>query len=140
MLATRPFRLGCAAAGFLALGAPAGLLSAQGPVGPDMNDARFYLINYIQEITYITDLDNIVGDKTSRATLFGIPLQQSWACDNTGDDAPSCYRQSDALLFYNSFTDAFIASAWLSLTKGNDERLFDAAAETVRAREAGNLV
>jgi hypothetical protein len=51
-----------------------------------------------------------MGDKIGRSTLFGIPLQQTWSYENSGDYAPTYYLQSDAPLYYYSFTDAFIAS------------------------------
>jgi hypothetical protein len=38
-----------------------------------------------------------------------------WSHENSGDFAPTYYLQSDAPLYYYSFTDAYIASAWLSL-------------------------
>ena len=47
-----------------------------------------------------------MGDKVGRSTLFGIPLQQTWAYENSGDFAPTYYLQTDAPLYYYSFTDA----------------------------------
>ena len=47
-----------------------------------------------------------MGDKVWRSTLFGIPLQQTWAYTNTGDYAPTYYLHTDAPLYYYSFTDA----------------------------------
>ena len=52
-----------------------------------------------------------MGTKVGRSTLFGIPLQQTWAYGNTGDFAPTYYLQTDAPLYYYSFTDAYIAMA-----------------------------
>ena len=52
------------------------------------------------------------------SALFGIPLQQTWSYGNTGDFAPTYYLQTDAPLYYYSFTDAFIAMAYRSLTHG----------------------
>src|SRR6185503_8288243 len=57
----------------------------------------------------------IMGTRVGRSTLFGIPLQQTWSHANSGDYAPTYYLQSDAPLYYYSFTDAWIATAWLSL-------------------------
>jgi hypothetical protein len=51
--------------------------------------------------------------------LFGIPLQQEWSYRNTGDYAPTYYLQTDAPLYYYSFTDAVIAMAFRSLTKAS---------------------
>jgi hypothetical protein len=61
-----------------------------------------------------------MGTKVGRVALFGIPLQQTWAYGNTGDYAPTYYLQTDAPLYYYSFTDASIAMAYRSLT--NDEQ------------------
>ena len=56
-----------------------------------------------------------MGDKIGRSTLFGIPLQQMWSYANSGDFAPTYYLQTDAPLYYYSFTDAMIAGAYQSL-------------------------
>jgi hypothetical protein len=57
-----------------------------------------------------------------RSTLFGIPLQQTWSYGNTGDFAPWYYTQTDAPLYYYSFTDAYIAMQYRSLTKEEQAR------------------
>lgn len=80
------------------------------------NDSHFHLTNYIQEGTNIKDMLTIMGDKIKRTTLFGIPLQQQWSHRVTGDFAPTYYLDTDAPLYYYSFTDAFIAMAYKSLT------------------------
>ena len=78
--------------------------------------AHFHLTNYIQQGTDIHKyVDEIMGDKVGRSTLFGIPLQQTWSYENSGDFAPTYYLQSDAPLYYYSFTDAYIANAYLKL-------------------------
>ena len=59
-----------------------------------------------------------MGSRVGRSTLFGIPLQQQWSYGNSGEFAPTYYLQSDAPLYYYSFTDAFIASAYRSLGEG----------------------
>jgi predicted TIM-barrel fold metal-dependent hydrolase len=79
------------------------------------NDAHFHLTNYVQQGTDIRDFVRIMGDKVGRVALFGIPLQQTWSYGNTGDFAPTYYLQTDAPLYYYSFTDAFIAMAYRSL-------------------------
>jgi len=79
------------------------------------HDAHLHLTNYVQEGTNIRDFLKVMGDKVGRVALFGIPLQQTWAYGNTGDFAPTYYLQSDAPLYYYSFTDAFIAMAYRSL-------------------------
>ena len=63
-----------------------------------------------------------MGTKVGRVALFGIPLQQTWSYGNTGDFAPTYYLQTDAPLYYYSFTDAFIAMAYRSLTKQEQAR------------------
>src|SRR5881392_3019985 len=80
------------------------------------NDSHFHLTNYIQKGTRIQDYLAIMGDKIGRSTLFGIPLQQTWAYENSGNYAPTYYLQSDAPLYYYSFTDAIIATEYLSLS------------------------
>jgi hypothetical protein len=115
---------GCAVlAGALALGP----LRAQAPAAPApgyvVHDAHFHLTNYIQEGTNIRDFLKIMGDKVGRVALFGIPLQQQWSYGNTGDFAPTYYLQTDAPLYYYSFTDAHIAMAYKSLTPAEQARV-----------------
>src|SRR6201987_2917716 len=64
-----------------------------------------------------------MGDKVGRSTLFGIPLQQQWSYGNSGDYAPTYYLQTDAPLYYYSFTDAYIARMYQSLPKEQQARL-----------------
>jgi hypothetical protein len=63
-----------------------------------------------------------MGTKVGRSTLFGIPLQQQWEYGNSGDFAPSYYLASDAPLYYYSFTDAFIAMTYKSITPEEQKR------------------
>ncbi len=86
------------------------------------HDAHFHLTNYIQEGTDIHDFLKIMGDKVGRVAVFGIPLQQQWAYEVTGDYAPTYYLQTDAPLYYYSFTDAHIAMAYKSLTPAEQAR------------------
>jgi hypothetical protein len=86
------------------------------------NDSHFHLTNYIQEGITVQDFLKIMGDKVGRSTLFGIPLQQTWSHGNTGDFAPWYYTQTDAPLYYYSFTDAYIAMQYRSLTKEQQAR------------------
>jgi Amidohydrolase len=88
-----------------------------------VNDAHFHLTNYIQEGTDIRDFLAIMGDKVGRVAIFGLPLQQMWSYANTGDFAPWYYLQTDAPLYYYSFTDAAIAMAYRSLTPAQQARL-----------------
>jgi len=88
----------------------------------EVNDAHVHLTNYIQEGTDIHDFLKIMGTKVGRVALFGIPLQQQWSYGNTGDFAPTYYLQTDAPLYYYSFTDAYIAMAYRSLTPAERAR------------------
>jgi predicted TIM-barrel fold metal-dependent hydrolase len=87
------------------------------------NDSHFHLTNYVQKGTNIHRYLEIMGDKVGRSTLFGIPLQQQWSYANSGDFAPTYYLQTDAPLYYYSFTDAYIARAYQSLPKEQQARL-----------------
>ncbi|WP_346836517.1 amidohydrolase family protein [Microbulbifer sp. SAOS-129_SWC] len=87
------------------------------------NDSHFHLTNYVQKGTDIHKYLEIMGDKVGRSTLFGIPLQQTWSYENSGDYAPTYYLETDAPLYYYSFTDAFIAKAYESLSKEQQARL-----------------
>ena len=63
-----------------------------------------------------------MGETGGRATLFGIPLQQTWSYANTEDFAPTYYLHSDAPLYYYSFTDAYIAQVYNSLDAADQAR------------------
>ena len=89
----------------------------------DFDDSHFHLTNYIQEGTDIRDFLRLMGTRVPRSTLFGIPLQQTWAYANSGDFAPTYYLQTDAPLYYYSFTDAYIAMAYRSLPPEQRARL-----------------
>jgi Amidohydrolase len=90
---------------------------------PEYNDVHLHLTNYIQEGTDIHDFIKLMGTKVGRSALFGIPLQQQWSYRVDGDRAPTYYLQSDAPLYYYSFTDAWIAVAYKSLPKDQQDRL-----------------
>jgi hypothetical protein len=107
----------------LALTAPGGAARAQVPPGAVVHDAHFHLTNYIQEGTDIRDFLAIMGDKVGRSVVFGLPLQQSWSYANSGDFAPWYYLQTDAPLYYYSFTDAQIAMAYRSLSPEQQARI-----------------
>jgi len=79
-------------------------------------DSHFHLTNYIQEGITPRDFLKIMGDRVPRSTLFGIPLQQQWSYNNSGDDAPTYYLDTDAPLYYYSFTDASIAMEYRKLS------------------------
>jgi hypothetical protein len=90
----------------------------------EFNDAHFHLTNYIQQGTPIREFLKIMGNITGRSVLFGIPLQQQWSYRVSGDNAPTYYLHTDAPLYYYSFTDAYIAEAYLSLSP-QERRRFD---------------
>jgi predicted TIM-barrel fold metal-dependent hydrolase len=116
-----------AAAGLLSWLAIAWWLPSSGSAGQtadgyQVNDSHLHLTNYVQEGTDIHELLKVMGTKVGRVALFGIPLQQQWAYSNTGDFAPTYYLQSDAPLYYYSFTDAYIAMAYRSLSAAEQAR------------------
>jgi hypothetical protein len=92
------------------------------PKGYELNDSHFHLTNYIQEGTDIRKLLEIMGKRVWRVALFGIPLQQQWSYRVSGDAAPGYYLDADSDLYYYSFTDAFIAMAYKSLSKKEQAR------------------
>jgi hypothetical protein len=86
-------------------------------------DSHFHLTNYVQEGISIQQFLKIMKGKVGRSTLFGIPLQQQWSFGNTGDFAPTYYLASDAPLYYYSFTDAYIAMLFKSLSREEQQQL-----------------
>jgi hypothetical protein len=64
----------------------------------EFDDAHFHLTNYVQKGTEVRDFLRMMGSRTRRSTLFGIPLQQTWSYENSGDFAPTYYLQTDAPL------------------------------------------
>jgi len=86
-------------------------------------DSHFHLTNYVQQGIGVHDFLRIMGTRVGRSTLFGIPLQQQWSYANSGEFAPTYYLQSDAPLYYYSFTDAYIASLYRSLSPDEQARL-----------------
>jgi hypothetical protein len=85
-------------------------------------DSHFHLTNYIQQGITVQQFLQIMGTRVGRSTLFGIPLQQQWSYANSGDFAPTYYLQSDAPLYYYSFTDASIAMAYRALAPDQQAR------------------
>jgi hypothetical protein len=99
-------------------------VAAQEGDRPDQfDDAHFHLTNYVQQGITATRFLEILGSRVPRSTLFGIPLQQQWSYANSGDFAPTYYLQTDAPLYYYSFTDAYIASVYRALPKEAQARL-----------------
>jgi hypothetical protein len=101
------------------------VLQSQARISPaelEFNDSHFHLTNYVQKGIDVRQFLQIMGTRVRRSTLFGIPLQQQWSYANSGEYAPTYYLQSDAPLYYYSFTDAFIASAYRSVSKEEQAR------------------
>ena len=101
------------------------LVAAAPAVGqePLFHDSHFHLTNYVQEGTEMADLVDMMGATIGRSTVFGLPLQQMWFYGNTGDYAPTYDLQTDAPLYYYSFTDAHIAMAYKALPPEKQARL-----------------
>jgi hypothetical protein len=95
---------------------------AQTPEQYQLNDTHFHLTNYVQQGIDVRDFLKIMGDKVGRVALFGIPLQQTWSHRIDGNRGPTYYLQSDAPLYYYSFTDAWIAMAYKSLPPEHQAR------------------
>jgi hypothetical protein len=89
----------------------------------DFNDSHFHLTNYIQEGLSLPEFLKIMGDRTQRAAVFGIPVQQKWDYFESGQRAPDYYLLSDAELYYYSFTDAIIAVQYLKLPAEDRKRI-----------------
>jgi hypothetical protein len=110
------------------LAAPSGTLAqpSGAPAAPaakyEFNDSHFHLTNYIQTGITPQQFLKIMGTRVGRSTLFGIPLQQQWSYRISGDNAPTYYLDTDARLYYYSFTDAAIAMAYRSLSKADQAR------------------
>jgi predicted TIM-barrel fold metal-dependent hydrolase len=98
--------------------------SATPAAADQFDDSHFHLTNYVQQGPELRDFLQLMGARVPRSTLFGIPLQQTWSHENSGDYGPTYYLQSDAPLYYYSFTDAYIAMAWRSLPP-EDRARFD---------------
>jgi len=111
----------CVVASLLAWG-PLWSQSSQTQEQFELNDSHFHLTNYIQQGTDIHDFLKIMGNKVGRVAIFGIPLQQQWSYRVDRNRAPTYYLNTDAPLYYYSFTDAWIAMAYKSLTKKEQAR------------------
>ena len=106
-----------------AVAAPAAPATAVAkPAAYEFNDVHFHLTNYIQEGITVQKFLGIMGTRVGRSTLFGIPLQQQWSYRISGDNAPTYYLDTDARLYYYSFTDAYIAMQYRLLSKADQAR------------------
>jgi predicted TIM-barrel fold metal-dependent hydrolase len=106
----------------MAASGPRSRAAAQADDGTSFDDSHFHLTNYVQQGIAARDFLKIMGTRVRRSTLFGIPLQQQWSYGNSGDNAPTYYLQTDAPLYYYSFTDAYIASEYRKLTPDEQAR------------------
>jgi hypothetical protein len=97
--------------------------AAPPPPGWLFDDSHFHLTNYVQRGLTMRQYVAMMGTSVKRSTVFGIPLQQTWSYPNSGDFAPTYYLQTDASLYYYSFTDAMIATGYLSLPAEDKARL-----------------
>ena len=95
---------------------------AADPPGYEFDDSHVHLTDYVQQGPDVHEFLKTMGTKVGRAVLFGIPLQQTWSYENSGEFAPTYYLQTDAPLYYYSFTDAWIASQYLSLAPAERAR------------------
>lgn len=86
------------------------------------NDSHFHLTNYIQRGPTLKEFLGLMGDSIGRVAVFGIPLQQEWLDNVTGEHPPTYYLHSDAPLYYYSFTDAQIAMEYRSLSAADRAR------------------
>jgi predicted TIM-barrel fold metal-dependent hydrolase len=90
----------------------------------EFNDSHFHLTNYIQRGTDLGAFLRIMGTRVGHVALFGIPLQQQWSERVDGNNPPTYYLNTDAPLYYYSFTDAYIAMAYRALSP-NERARFD---------------
>jgi predicted TIM-barrel fold metal-dependent hydrolase len=117
-----PWRANAVLVALVVIGGPAAAQAGGRASDDEFDDSHFHLTNYVQEGPGVREILKLMGNRVGRSTLFGIPLQQTWSYENSGNDAPTYYLQSDAPLYYYSFTDAFIAMAYRSLTPGERAR------------------
>jgi hypothetical protein len=95
---------------------------AADPSGCEFSNSHFHLTNYVQEGISAREALKLMAGRVCRSTLFGIPLQQEWSHSISGDIAPSYYLESDAPLYYYSFTDAVIAKEYEALSPAEKSR------------------
>ena len=88
----------------------------------EFNDSHFHLTNYIQRGPDLRDFLRMMGSRVGHVALFGIPLQQEWSTRVDGTNGPTYYLNTDAPLYYYSFTDAYIAMEYKALTRAEQAR------------------
>jgi hypothetical protein len=90
----------------------------------EFNDSHFHLTNYVQRGPDLKAFLAMMGNRVGHSALFGIPLQQEWSMRIDGDNGPTYYLNTDAPLYYYSFTDAVIAMEYKALS-AKDQARFD---------------
>ncbi|HKN66275.1 MAG TPA: hypothetical protein VJW73_08370, partial [Gemmatimonadaceae bacterium] len=105
-----------------AVGAQGRVMDASDTASYEFNDAHFHLTNYIQRGIDLRAFLDMMGARVGHVALFGIPLQQQWSPRVDGDHPPTYYLNTDAPLYYYSFTDAYIAMAYRSLSPSERTR------------------
>ncbi len=88
----------------------------------EFNDSHFHLTNYVQRGPDLKAFLAIMGNRVGHSALFGIPLQQTWSMHIDGTNGPTYYLNTDAPLYYYSFTDAQIAMEYKSLSPREQAR------------------
>jgi hypothetical protein len=61
---------------------------------PRPSGSRFWPPRSCPELSEF--LETWMGDRVGRVALFGIPLQETWSYENSGEFAPTCYLQTDS--------------------------------------------
>jgi hypothetical protein len=111
------------------VGSALALLVAAGAVraAEGRADSHFHVGNYaMQGISLRTFVDSYMGDRISRAAVFGIPLQQKWDRFEhyEGDRIPpNYYLGPKAGMYYYAFIDAMVALEYLRLPAAARARL-----------------
>jgi hypothetical protein len=111
------------------VGSALALLVAAGAVraAEGRADSHFHVGNYaMQGISLRTLVDSYMGDRVSRAAVFGIPLQQKWDRFEhyEGDRIPpNYYLGPKAGMYYYGFIDAMVALEYLRLPAAARARL-----------------
>jgi predicted TIM-barrel fold metal-dependent hydrolase len=99
------------------------LICAAPGLAYELTDSHLHVTNYIQQGGSLSQMLQVMGDKTGRAAVFGIPLQQKWDYFESGERRPDYYLLADAELYYYSFIDAMIAEQYRRLPAEDQARL-----------------
>jgi hypothetical protein len=91
--------------------------------GAKYSDSHFHLTNYVQEGTRLQDYLNMMALPCAVPRSSADPCNRMWQYENSGEFAPTYYLQTEAPLYYYSFSDAATAMAYRSLTPAQQARL-----------------